>query len=274
MVGVAAAAAMLGVVFSSCTASENEVTDAEPVEVLMAFQSYDVEPITRAAVGDYATRLDVWVFEDGSQVQAVHQTSADADFGSVAMTLDKRKTYTLYALAHKSADETTLTDGVAQWTGEKVTHTFFYSETFSPATVTELSCAMSRIVGMFRLLITDEIPSAVAALRFDIPQAATRYNIFTGTNTNVTDRTTTIAWNGTGNAFVVYILSGDDGATLWDITVSALDADGGVLQQRVFEGVPIRNGYRTQYQGSFFIDEGVGMSFTVGEWNDYDVVEF
>ena len=280
MIGMAAVATMLGVFFTSCSVSENESTVAEPVEVRMAFSPYDVWPdgapgvATRAAVGDYATRLDVWVYEDGNQVQAVHQTTADAGFGAVAMTLDKRKTYTVYALAHRSANEATLTDGVAQWTDEKVTQTFFYSQTFSPATVSEFSCTMSRIVGAFRLLITDEIPATMAALRFDIPHAATRFNVFTGAKANVIDRTTSIDWNGTGSAFVVYVLAEDDEATLWDITVTALDGDGEVLQQRTFEDVPIRNGYRTQYRGGFFVDESAGMSFTVDDWMDYDVVDF
>jgi hypothetical protein len=56
--------------------------------------------------------------------------------------------------------------------------------------------------------------------------------------------------------------------------VEALDENDAVIQSRVFENVPLRNGYKTNYRGTFFIDTPMSMSFTVNDWNEYDTVDF
>lgn len=55
----------------------SEVLNKETAEVRMTFSPYEVEPLTRAAVADYATRLDVWVYDGDTEIQAVHQKSTD-----------------------------------------------------------------------------------------------------------------------------------------------------------------------------------------------------
>ena len=265
------------------------VTDAEPVSVSVTFSPYEVMPmtcgsgdshaglpldaVTRAAVADYASRLDAWVYCDGKEVQAVHQTSGDADFATLSLTLDRRKTYTLYAVAHKGADVATLADGVVSFPDDKVTHSFFYSETFCPGEKTSLSCLMSRIVGQFRLEITDAIPSEVVSFRFSVPQSATRYAV-AGYGTNMVDRVSTIAWNGASRVFSIFIMGGDDEATLCKVGVDALDEGGGVVQSRTFSDVPIRNGYRTNYRGAFFVDGAVSAGFSVADMIDNETVDF
>ena len=265
------------------------VTDAEPVSVSVTFSPYEVMPmtcgsgdshaglpldaVTRAAVADYASRLDAWVYCDGMEVQAVHQTSVDADFATLSLTLDRSKTYTLYAVAHKGADVATLADGVVSFPDDKVTHSFFYSETFCPGEKTSLSCLMSRIVGQFRLEITDAIPSEVVSFRFSVPQSATRYAV-AGYGTNMVDRVSTIAWNGASRVFSIFIMGDDDEATLFKVGVDALDEGGGVVQSRTFSDVPIRNGYRTNYRGSFFVDGAVSAGFSVDDMIDNETVDF
>lgn len=253
--------------------SKNDVPNEEPTEVVLTFRPYEMEQITRAAVSDFATRLDVWVYQAGSEVQVVHQQSTDEGFGSVALTLDKTKTYTLYAVAHKGSDVAALTSGVVAFPEEKTTHSFFYTETFSPATKTNLACVMQRIVGQFRLEITDDMPAAFKGLRLEIPQAPTRYNVSSGACTPV-DRVSTLSWTGSVSSFNFFILADDEDVTEYDITVTAHDADGETLQQRVFPGVGIKNNYRTTYRGAFFTDAPVAVSFTVADMQDFAVVNF
>ena len=59
-----------------------------------------------------------------------------------------------------------------------------------------------------------------------------------------------------------------------NITVTALDENDQEVQTRVFADVPLRNGYKTNYRGTFFIDTPMTMSFTIGDWNEYDTVNF
>ena len=286
---IALSAAMVLTACSSDNGEERVISGLpaeNETEVTLTFSPYQMEAMARTAVpvasptgttraatniASIVTHLDVWIYESGSEVTAAHQTTADADFGTVAVTLDKTKTYTLYAVGHK-ADGATLTDGVISFTDDKVTHSMFYSTTFSPATTTSLSCLMNRIVADFRLYITDEIPTSTVKFRFTVSGVYDRWNVSTG-GTHQLDRVSTINYNGTSAVFNVYAIV-TDAQTTHDITVTALDENDTVIQERVFENVPLRNGYRTTYQGSFFIDTPMTMTFTVDDWNEYDVVNF
>ena len=123
---------------------------------------------------------------------------------------------------------------------------------------------MNRIVADFRLYITDEIPTSTVKFRFTVSGVYDRWNVSTG-GTHQLDRVSTINYNGTSAVFNVYAIV-TDAQTTHDITVTALDENDTVIQERVFENVPLRNGYRTTYQGSFFIDTPMTMTFTVDDW--------
>ena len=267
---------------SSDNGEEQNVLNGLPVEeteVTLTFSPYQMEAMsrqTRAAVSiaDVVTKLDVWIYESGTEFASVHQTGSDAGFGSITVTLDKTKTYTLYAIGHK-ADGATLADGVISFTDDKVTHAMYYSTTFSPATTTSLSCLMNRIVADFRLDITDEIPTSAVKFRFTVTGVYDRWNVSTG-GTHSLDRVSTINYSGTSAIFNVYAIT-TDAQTLHTVTVEALDADGNALvpaQVKTFENVPLRNGYKTTYRGAFFTEENMTMTFTVDDWNEYDVVNF
>ena len=97
-----------------------------------------VQSMTRADVSTVATRLDMWL-TDGETTTEIHQSSTDAGFGTASVSLNKTKTYTLYAIAHRGASNATLSDGVISFPEEKVTQTFWHTTTFSPSTTTSPS---------------------------------------------------------------------------------------------------------------------------------------
>ena len=279
--------ALAVVALAALTACTNdgagEVLNNETAEVRMTFSPYEVEPMTRAddadgftraAVADYATRLDVWIYDGDTEVQAVHQESTDEDFASLSVRLEKSKTYTVYAVAHKAAGVATLSDGVVSWPDDKVTHSFFYSQTFSPATTTTLSCLMERIVGNFRLEITDAVPADVVRLTIDMGESPTRWDVG-GFGVNAVSRVSSIPLTaGSTPTASVFIIADGDEAESYDITVTAYDGEDAVVQQRVFEDVPIRAGYRSTYRGAFFTSGVVTMTFTTNDWMDYETVDF
>ena len=268
-------------VLTACSQDESErvfngSTVENQKEVTLTFTPYQMEAMTRTAVSiaDVVTKLDVWIYESGTEFYSAHQTTSDADFGSITVTLDKTKTYTLYAVGHK-ADGATLADGVISFTDDKVTHAMYYSITFSPATTTTLSCLMNRIVADFRLDITDDFPDVCKKLRFTISNVYDRWNVSTG-GTHSLDRVSTISYGGTSAIFNVYAIT-TDAQTLHTVTVEALDVDGNSLvpaQLKTFENVPLRNGYKTTYRGAFFTEENMTMTFTVNDWNEYETVDF
>ena len=117
-----AIAALFVGLLTGCSSENDEQRVMKPTEVTLTFSPYQMEAMTRSAVSiaDVVNHLDVWITDGTTEVDA-HQTNTDAGFGSVLMTLDKTKTYTLYAVAHK-ADGATLSDGVISFTDDKVTH--------------------------------------------------------------------------------------------------------------------------------------------------------
>ena len=256
---------------TGCSSDNDEPRVMEPTEVTLTFSPYTMEAMTRTAtsIASIVTHLDVWVTDGSTEVEA-HQTNADDGFGTVSMTLDKTKTYTLYAVAHRGAESATLTDGVISF--DKVTHSMWYTTTFTPATTTSLSCLMTRIVSDFRLDITDDIPTACKSFRFTVNGIFDRWNVSTG-GTHQLDRVSNISYAGTSAIFNVYAIV-TDAQTTHDITVTALDDNGQELQTRTFADVPLRNGYKTTYRGTFFIDTPMTMSFTINDWNEYDTVDF
>lgn len=269
--------ALLMVAVAALTACTNggagEVLNNETAEVQMTFSPYDVEPMTRAAVADYTTRLDVWLYEGDTEVQAVHQQSMDEGFASLSVQLERAKTYTVYAVAHKAAGAATLSDGVVSWPDDKVTHSFFYSQTFSPATTTTLNCMMERIVGNFRLEITDAVPEGVVKIAINMGESPTRWDV-AGYGVNDVERVSTFTTaTGATPTLSVFLLAGGEEEKR-DITVTAYDGEDAVVQQRVFEDVPIRAGYRSTYRGAFFTEADEVMIFTVNDWMDYETVDF
>lgn len=275
--GVNSIKALAVVAMAMLTACTNdgagEVTNDETAEVRMTFSPYEVEPMTRAAVADYATRLDVWLYDGDTEVQAVHQQSTDEGFASLSVRLEKNKTYTVYAVAHKAAGAATLNNGVVAWPDDKVTHSFYYSQTFSPAATTTMSCLMERIVGNFRLEITDKVPEGVARMTIDMGVSPTRWDVG-GFGVNAVSRVSSFTPAvGSSPTLSVFLLAGSDEEKR-DMTVTAYDGDNGVVQQRVFEDVPIRAGYRSTYRGAFFSSGEVSMTFMTNDWLDYETVDF
>ena len=266
------AAAMMAALCVGCSSENDERKVSEPTEVTLTFSPYTMEAMTRTAtsIASIVTHLDVWVV-NGSDVIASHTTNADDGFGTVSMTLDNTKTYTLYAVGHK-ADGATLADGVISFADDKVTHSMYYTTTFTPATTTSLSCLMTRIVADFRLEITDDIPTNAVKFRFTIASVFDRWNVTTG-GTHGIDRVSTINYNGTSAIFNVYAIT-TDAQTLHTVTVEALDENDQEVQTRTFADVPLRNGYKTNYRGTFFIDSQFTSSFTVNDWNEYETVDF
>lgn len=274
----------IAAMFAACSNdsfNEEIVNPTDEVElVTLNFSPYKMESITRAAqaVSDFATHLDIWIIE-GTNTIEYHQSSSTTGFGSLSITLNKTKTYTLYAVAHRCSGDASLSDGIITFPDNKVTASFFYSTTFSPATVTSLTCEMQRIVGQFRLEITDALPDEVTQMKFTVMSTGTTYNVSTGASGSPINKETlyaSISKNDDKSAnFTVTILPDNQTDTSnFDIKVEALNSSNEVIRERTFEDVPIKAGYKTTYAGAFFIYSDMSISFTANDWESFDTVNF
>ena len=144
-------------------------------------------------------------------------------------------------------------------------------------TTTNINAEMQRITGKFTLQTTDAVPDDVDHVRFVIKDTGTRFNV-NGSPANIIDRTVdfaSISRKSDGTAsFAFQILSTSDAATNFEITATAYASDNSIIETKTFSDVPIRNGYRTTYSGYFFTTEGMTMTFSVDDWQDYDTVTF
>ena len=270
---------------TACTSDEPEAaingglvadtTEIETVTIYFAPQ-YEVAPMTRAAIADAASRLDVWIYEGDTELTAVHQSSSSVGFGSVSLSLNKMKTYTLYALAHKATGVCTLTDGIIAFPEDKPKECFFYTITFSPATTTNINAEMQRITGKFTLQTTDAVPDDVDHVQFVIRNTALRYGV-DGTLSNITDRTVdfpNITRKADGTCSFSFNILASDAVANFEITATAYAADNSIIETKTFDAVPIRNSYRTTYTGAFFTTSEFSMTFTCADWQDYDTINF
>lgn len=256
--------------------------ELQDTTVTIHFTQLYIEPMsarTRATLSESGmTHLDLWL-SDGENTTDVHQTSSDANYGTVTMTLNKTKTYTLYAIAHKAADACELTNGIIAYPDDKVKESFFYSTTFTPATTASINCEMNRITGKFTLQTTDAVPAEVDHFRFTIANTGIRFNAATQSPAEVTERIvdfTSISRNKTDNtcSFACQILSTTAASSNFTITATAYRSDNSIVETKTFENVPIRNNYRTTLSGAFFTSSALSLSFTASDWNDYDTISF
>lgn len=266
------------IVLTAC--SENEEQSVTNTMVNLTFTPYEMTGITRAttSISTYCTHLDIWLTE-GTETQSYHQTSDDVQFGSISLSLNRLKTYTLIAVAHKCASDATLTDGIIAFPDDKVTHSMVYTTTFTPSTTTTINCVMQRIVGWFRLEIADAVPSDVTKIVYTIPSTYNRWNVTSSAAANQLDRTGTInltSVNSDGTANInLYVMPSSLTATdHYDITISAQTSTDEVIEEKAFASVPIRADYKTTYHGQFFTTETMTMTFTANDWQTFETTEF
>ena len=277
---------VLGVGLTACTSDEPsginigliaDTTDVEPVTISFACPEVTIAPMTRASISESASRLDVWIYESGSEVTAVHQSSSDVGFGSMSLNLNKTKTYTIYAIAHKAAAACTLIDGIISFPDDKPKESFFYTTTLSPSSTNSINAEMNRICGKFTMTTTDAVPDEVDHVQFIIKNTALRYGV-DGTLANITDRVVDFAnltrKNDGTISFSFNILSTSDVATTFEIITTAYASDNSIVETKTFSSIPIRNNYRTTLSGAFFTSSSMSVTFTTSDWSDYDTISF
>lgn len=263
---------------AACNKPEPQEADGT---VTITFQPYQVEPMkgerATTALADNVNHLDVWICQGGDTI-AVHQTTSDADFGTVSVMLDRTKTYTLHAVGHKANGAAVISDEIIRFPEEKVTHSMYASATFSPANTTSLSCSMNRIVGMFKLIVQDEIPDNVDHFRFAITtETGTRWSTADNEAVHYMVRESIpSSMNPNSQGYVIFntYIMADNLVDLKyvNITAQGVAANGSVVKERQFDNVPVKDGWVATYQGQFFTDSWLIITFDVDGWEEFEPV--
>ena len=268
------AVALLCACSSDDETSQNSNLNPETTEVTVGFDGFTLEQESMStrlsAVGEICTKLDVWVYEGSTEFATYQQESGTDGFGTLSLTLNVQKEYTIYAVAHKAADHATLSNSVITFPENKVTHTFFIKHTFTPTKGMNLNLTLNRIVAQFSFNTTDAVPDWCKTMRFTISDVYDRWNVSTGA-THQLDRVSTFqnfSTRADGTVtFNVYAIVTDE-ATNHDILVEGLDANGDVQESHTLYDVPLTNNQRTVATGCFFSDAASAFSFLAADWLD------
>ncbi|MGM9708554.1 MAG: hypothetical protein ACI3ZB_02945 [Prevotella sp.] len=209
---------------------------------------------SRAAqpIEELCTRINLALYQNGERVTYVNQKSTDKDFGHFNISLPAGL-YTLMIVAHSGESSATTTNLRKITFNGKVTDTFHYAdslfevhETNSPVEVT-----LERVVGMFRLDITDSIPTEVSRLKFYYTGGSSTLDGLTGIGC-VNSRQTEYR-NVTSNVsfYEVYTFPHNPEKPI-TMTITAQDANESTVSERKFENIGISKNKITRYQGDFF----------------------
>ena len=224
--------------------------------VVIHFSTYDYSSMTRAAqnVTAFCSRINVAIFnESGSKVASEAQKSSDSDYGVAAFDLPEG-TYTVVGIAHSCDGSATISSpDKVTFPSNKVTDTFYYyGEIEVTAEPHDYSLQMTRAVAMFRLTLTDDpLPETLTQFKFYYTGGSSTFNPSTGfgcVNSKQTEYRTTTADT---KVYEVYSFPHTESDVL-KITITALNATGVTISERLFEDVPIKLNTVTSYTGSFF----------------------
>lgn len=217
---------------------------------------------TRSAINlyDYCPNIQFFIFDGSEKVSILNQSLGDEGYGQANMNIAPGS-YTLMVLAHKGLSFATVTSlQKVTFPSNQVGDTFYYcgSITVEDNKQNTFSISLERCVAMFRLCTDDPLPDNVTKMKFYYTGGSSTLDASRGWG-NVNSRQTVnfdieASQHGKPATFEVFTFPHEDGGKL-KITVTALDAEGKTIKERIFENVPIQRKQITQYTGTFFGSE-------------------
>jgi len=238
--------------------------------------SFSADTRTEVNISKLCTNLTLALYQDGTRVQKIDQTSEDEDFGTLSAHLPYG-TYTLVCLAHSSDGNATTTNA------EKITFPSSYvSDTFLKTmeivvdenTEKELNLSLTRVVSKFEIYFTDKFPEEVTLLEIKYTGGSSTINALTGygpTNSRQHEEFEITQANIDGGFGVYTFLHEEEGVLKF--TITAYDAEDNEVYSRVFNDVSMKRNTITQYRGNFF-GKGFNGSITADDTWNYNNVTF
>ena len=226
--------------------------------------------ITRAASANlsaYFSKLNVQVFDAwGEKVFSTMktQTASDADFGSLTCQLEAG-TYTVVAVGHSSIKSATIkSPTMVQFTasdGEKLTDTFCACQQIEVGNdELQQTFQMQRMTAMVQFKLTDEnIPESFARMVISYTGGSANFNPTTSQGTTKSTQSESRP-AVSSQVYQVYTFPYLSDTGVLKMTLTAYDAQGNTLRQRVFDAMTVTRNRITTYTGQFF--DGTEGNFT------------
>jgi hypothetical protein len=273
------------ILLSACSGSTDEAPIEQKSRVTVDFSTFQVEVEdmgrgSRAALSTAATRLSFAVFKsDGTQVYSAHQSSGDANFGSVKLELYPGD-YKMVAVAHNgTADADIKLTYSATLPGHVFTDTFAKVQSLSVKSVDcNFTMELGRITSAFILKCTDTPPANAKRIKVVVNADGTEptsleINPTTGWVTGDWNQVRTISISDISKGVPIYFI-GESQEVVVDVVATATDANGDVIFSRTLKDIPLKTNQKTIATGTFFQSSGSG-TFTVNsEWLNDNNIEY
>jgi hypothetical protein len=244
--------------------------------------SASLNPGTRSEqdITELCTRLTFVVYEGETKLRSVAQKQGDKDFGTAAFSLPQGK-YTVAIIGYSGDGACTVSSlEKISFKDNRVTDTFLHCQELE---VTDQKAThdvvLKRVVAKIRFTLTDDaFPEEVKQMKFYYTGGSSTLSALTSYGSVNSKQTVKLDVAAGQQQFEVYTIPHDETGTL-KMTITALDASGNTIKERVFEGVPVRRNAITTYSGNFFDDvaESEDISFGLkadGAWEQGEEVAF
>ena len=223
---------------------------------VMGFQQIPFEQAgdTRATtpVKDVCSRLNFVIYDGETKIKSIPQKKDDSDFGQIAVTIPQG-TYKIAIIGHSSTASATVSSlDKISFDKNLVTDTFLYfSDIVIDGDAQTLNVELSRVVSMFRLQLTNDLPQEITQLKFYYTGGSSTLSALTGYGSVNSKQTVVLDVAPGQRQFDVYTFPHTEEDEL-KITISALDATQTLLKERTFEAVPVQRNRITRYVGDIF----------------------
>lgn len=245
---------------------------SEVVFKIAQIEQIPFENTTRSvALSTLISRLSIAAFQGTTKVKVVNQTSADASFGTITMQLAPG-TYQIVAIGHNGLGNCTIssTEKIT-FQNNKVTDTFYYYGTLNVTGATASALTLTRPVAMFRMKITENMPSNVVKMQFYYTGGSSTFNAVSGfgcVDSKQTETfTITAADQGKPSKFEIYTFPHNLNDLL-NIKVTAFDAYGATVKETTLENISVDLNQITQHSEAFFTPDSVAVTPSVTIQND------
>ena len=249
-------------VLSLCACNQADVLDSPIKSVTFTLDGdfiVNQEPMTRALEADGKSMTDVWVFDyvGGVLQQQLHQSSTDADFGTITLSL-AFGIHRLYFVTSRGRDAVLNTTD-ATLTFGTVSDTFWadHDVTVSSATASSATVTLNRIVTRLRVSVNDAIPSDAATLNVTPSTWYYGFNYTTAAPCAVTNNRTisvTLPSSVIGTTDVVSSFFGFSSSTQWqtNVIIDSKTSTNAVIGSATVTDVPLARNTTTTVSGNLY----------------------
>lgn len=212
---------------------------------------------------DGQSMTDLWVFDyvEGVCVQSVHQTSADAEWGTPKMSL-AYGSHHVYFVASRGEGATLDADGhTITWTGPRDTFWKDYVVEVASTSNGNRAVTLDRVATKVKIVVSDEVPATCKAVTVTPERWYYGWDYVNGAAVaeQQTERRVAVpeSYVGTtGNLSVsIFGMSGTD-EWVTNVAVKALGDGDAVIGSATITGAPFKANRATEYSGNLFGSAG------------------